>query len=299
MSTNVLGKFKHPLRSPFVIASRLSELKLRLGAIARNRPYRYLGDNQALIDLHDGSPFVVDTQSLDLSTALIRLGRWESWIEPSMLKPLRAGGTFVDAGASMGYYTVLAAKRVGPRGAVFSFEPNSRIYQILVRNRFINGVRAEAYNFALGSKAFQTKLWVPGDSTGGGYITNDQNAEASTQGCKGMPVDVMPLDDVLPKDVTVDVMKIDVEGYEPEVLIGAQKVIERSRGIRLVIEFRPSGWVGQGHNPTAVLTQLVHAGFRFTLLRADGAQAFCSIPAMLEQAETVSETPYILAQRIA
>jgi len=295
MSTNVLGKFKHLLRSPFVIASRLSELKR---AIARDRPYRYLGDNQALIDLHDGALFVVDTQSLDLSTALITQGRWESWIEPSILNPLRAGGTFVDAGASMGYYTVLAARRVGPRGSVFSFEPNPRIYQILVRNRSINGVRAEAYNFALGSKAFRTKLWVPEYSTGGGYITNDPNADASTQGCKGMPVDVMPLDDVLPKDVTVDVMKIDVEGCEPEVLIGAQKVIERSRGIRLVIEFSPSGWVGQGHNPIAVLTQLEHAGLRFTLLRAGGAQVSCSIPVLLDQAERMTETPYILAQRI-
>jgi FkbM family methyltransferase len=290
MSANVLGKFKDVLRSQVLIAN---ELKL---ANARNRPYRYLGDNQALIDLHDGSPFVVDTQSLDLSIALIREGRWESWIEPSILDPLRAGGIFVDAGASMGYFSVLAARRVGPTGSVFSFEPNPRIYQILVRNRLINDVRVEAYNFALGSKVHLARLWVPAGGTGGGYITNDQNEDGSSQGCEGIPVHVKPLDDVVPKDVTVDVMKIDVEGSEPEVLIGARKVIKRSRSIRLVIEFSPSGWADQGHNPVAVLSQLEQAGFQFTLLRAD-SQVSCSVPVLLERAERMAEMPYILAQR--
>ena len=287
MSTNILGKCKDVLRSPFIIANQLK----------RNRLYRYLGDNQALIELHDGSPFVVDTQSLDLSVALIRDGRWEPWIEPSILDPLR-GRSLVMSGANMGYFSVLAARRVGPRGSVFSFEPNPHIYKILVRNRFINDVRAEAYNVALGSKAYRTRLWVAAGRTGGGFITIDQNADGSAQECEGMPVDVKPLDEVVPKDVTIDVMKIDVEGSEPEVLIGARNVIERSRRIRLVIEFSPSGWVGQGHNPVAVLSQLEQAGLRFTLLRA-GGQGASTIQALLEQAERMTKSPYIVAERPA
>jgi FkbM family methyltransferase len=196
----------------------------------------------------------------------------------------------------MGYFSVLAARKVGPTGSAYSFEPNPRIFQILVQNRRINDVRAEAYNFALGRKAYQTRMWVPEGCTGGGFITNDQNADGAARGFQGISVDVKPLDDVLPKHVIVDVMKMDVEGSEPEVLIGARDVIERSRRIRLVIECSPSAWVGQGHNPVAVLSQLEQAGLRFTLLRSDGQQS-CGIQVLLEQAERMTEMPYIVAER--
>src|SRR5262249_9526959 len=163
----------------------------RIFEIERTRPYCYLGNRHAMIELHDGSPFVVDTESFDISPVLIRHGRWEEWIEPHILNSVGPGSVFVDVGANMGYYSVLVGRIVGPTGRVYAYEPNILLYDLLKKNFFINGLAGEAFPYALGKEHRDTTLWVRRFDSGGGYLSNDPNCDASGSGHTGFPVVVM------------------------------------------------------------------------------------------------------------
>lgn len=261
------------------------------------RPYRYLGGDRALIELHEGTPFIVDTKSCDISVPLILHGAWEPWIEPHVLSRLTPGAVFVDAGANMGYYSILCARAVGGEGRVFSFEPNPRLHRILRENMQINGLsQATAYNCALAARGGRKTLWVQPGEAGGGFLTNDPNADNTGTGHQPVEVEVRRLDDVLPAEIAVDVLKVDVEGFEPEVVAGALAVIRRSPRLSLVIEVSPSGWRGQGTDPAAFLDSLAAMGFGFQLMLPDGLVRLDG-PSLLEQAERLPFVTCCLAER--
>lgn len=255
----------------------------RAPEIGAPRPYYYLGNRHAMIELHDGSPFIVDTESLDISTDLIRRGRWEDWIEPYIINSVRPGSVFVDAGANVGYYSILVARVVGPTGRVYAYEPNPRLHDLLKKNFFINGLTGEAFTNALGSERREATLWVRTFDSGGGYLSNDPNCDATASGHTGVRVDVAVLDDILAKDTEIDSMKIDVEGYEPEVVAGAKNVIKRSHQLKMFIELNPQGWLGQGHDPNGFLEGLASMGFDFHILLPEGAK-LCDAAELIDMA---------------
>ena len=69
-----------------------------------------------MIELHEGFPFLVDTENLDISTSLIRRGRWAPWIERHITNSVAPGSASVDAGAKLGYYPVIVGLVVGLDG---------------------------------------------------------------------------------------------------------------------------------------------------------------------------------------
>ena len=73
-----------------------------------------------------GRPMYVDLRDLSTGSALFSDGVWEEEGTAFVSKILKEGETFVDIGAHMGYYTILAASIVGEKGKVFAFEPDHR-----------------------------------------------------------------------------------------------------------------------------------------------------------------------------
>lgn len=132
---------------------------------------------------------------------------------------LRAGDVFVDVGANIGQMSLLAGRLIGPTGTVLALEPMPETFAILQRNIVLNGLsNIHAVNSALGSRcgsAFMTT--VPGN----------RGASAITTEPTGPSVTVTTLDDSLAAAgvTTVTMAKIDVEGYELEVLRGAMKLL--------------------------------------------------------------------------
>jgi len=134
------------------------------------------------------------------------------------------GGVVVDAGAHVGYMTVLAAIATGDRGTVLAFEPHPDLFAVLQRNvEAAKAAGAEARivvkNAALGAIAADAALVMPE-----GFDTNDGIAQISGTGSAGsVPVRMDTVDAVvkelqLPR---IDVLKVDVEGHELGVFQGA------------------------------------------------------------------------------
>lgn len=165
----------------------------------------------------------------NIENVIYNRGVYEQGTVSVLLDFLKQGDTFVDAGANIGFLSLVAGAKIGKAGAVHAFEPFPSTFQILQKNKDINKyVQMNLYPFALGNETATQTIYNENENRGGASLVNHVSD-------KGIKIDVKKLDDVLPEK-TVNVIKIDVEGYEFEVLKGAEKTIKKDRP-KLIIEY--------------------------------------------------------------
>lgn len=129
------------------------------------------------------------------------------------------GMVFVDIGANIGTYALWAAKRVGRSGTVIALEPHPRTFAKLEFNRAANGAaNVTCLNLAAGPAGGSTNLWFDG----GGNVGGASLLPDTSGGTTGTTVTVKPLSDILQElsIPRIDVVKVDVEGYEDRALLG-------------------------------------------------------------------------------
>jgi FkbM family methyltransferase len=187
------------------------------------------------------------------------------WYEPQetalLLELLRPGMTFVDVGANWGYFTLLAASRLGPRGQVIALEPDPRLFQLLQanvdRNRFTEVVvRQVAAADRCGQAAF-AQYDETSENWGLSHLTEDP--------CNGTcMVATCPLDDLLDEVGVdcIDLLKMDIEGAEELALRGMAAGLARHRYKRLLLEVHPQMLKQRGRTVADVFTLLRQANYR-------------------------------------
>ncbi len=151
---------------------------------------------------------------------------------------LRPGDTFLDVGANVGLYTLTAARVVGPHGHVHAFEPCSHTFERLSENVKLNGLRnVTCHRVALSHENAQAQLTLADggfdawNSLGTPYMGEISGSETVTT----MTLDRFALDHRLAGPRCT--LKIDVEGWENQVLLGAQEFLSRDDAPVLCIEF--------------------------------------------------------------
>jgi FkbM family methyltransferase len=163
------------------------------------------------------------------------------------------GDVFLDIGANIGTHTLKAASIIGPTGKILSFEPHPKIYLFLNKNIHINRFcNIDTYNFALGK--------VSGYLDFSDTIADDQNRIISTT---GIQVEVKRLDDFV-NLAHVDLMKIDVEGYELFVLLGATKLLARTKCV--IFESFEDNFMKYGYNTSSIIDFFIYNGFTVHML---------------------------------
>jgi FkbM family methyltransferase len=180
----------------------------------------------------------VDLSDAFVSTAVL-CGQYEPAETEFILSRLSPGDTFVDIGANLGWFTILAADKVGPNGRVFAFEPRSQTADLLERSIADNGFgdRCMVIRAALGDRPGSCHLLSRGgNNPGGSHLLpgGDGGLEGRTE-----VVDVVTLDSVM-GGVGCGLVKMDVEGAEAMVLRGAAGFLQRCRPI-ILSEILPSG----------------------------------------------------------
>ncbi len=140
---------------------------------------------------------------------------------------LQLGDVALDIGANLGAHTLALAQIVGPGGAVFAFEPQRVLFQILCGNVALNEIpNVHALPVALGRAAGRAKVPALDYRVAGNF------GGVSLAGADGEDVPVLPLDQL---EVTrVKLIKIDVEGMELDVLAGAKATLARCHPILYV-----------------------------------------------------------------
>jgi FkbM family methyltransferase len=221
---------------------RLSEQLNLLLARQSARPYYPLGGKWGLTQLSTGQPFYIDRNARDLSPWILLGGTWETFIDDLLCALVRPGGCFVDVGANLGYYTIKVGGIVGAHGRVFAFEPNPAVFEILKENVTLNalGASVSVFNAAAGAGPGHLEFGFEPSHPGGGSVYPPGHTPPAHTSASSVPI--VSIDDSLPGDCVVDLIKIDVEGFEPMVFDGMARTLARSPAAAIVTEFNYAGW---------------------------------------------------------
>jgi len=141
---------------------------------------------------------------------------------------LRPGMIFIDVGANVGIYSLIAARSVAPDGLVYSFEPAPENFEILIRNFEINHLaNVVTERMAVGDKTSTSVLHLVDNSVGTHSLLERRGGSRADQ---EIQVEVVTLDGYFEGRMPsiVDMIKVDVEGYETQVLSGATKILGRT-----------------------------------------------------------------------
>jgi len=181
---------------------------------------------------HDFSIFI-SPQNGFIDKHIYLYGIYEPHILDLIAKYLKEGGVFIDIGANIGQHSLFAGSIVGNSGKVYSFEPIPYIYNQLLDSVKINHFEniITAHNTALGEKDGTETLYVETNNVGGSSIVGHHGIEN-----KKISITIKKVDDILANVERINMIKIDVEGYEYEVLSGMQKTLARCNPI-IILEF--------------------------------------------------------------
>lgn len=206
-----------------------------------------------------------------IARQVVMTGIYEPQESNFFMEWLRPGMTVLDVGANFGYFTVLAARGVGPSGRVHAFEPEPGNFARLEKNIEANGYsgRATAHRIALSDAPGRAELFTDPANLG-----NPSLARKNVPVGKGsVMVDVLTLDAFLeslgPSRPRVDLVKMDTQGFEPQVIAGARELLARDRPW-LLLEIWPNGVRRAGGDPAALLNNLVAQGYAIRRLDEKG-----------------------------
>jgi FkbM family methyltransferase len=145
---------------------------------------------------------------------------------------LQPGDVVYDIGASLGVHTVFMANKVGERGCVVAFEPESQSYETLTKNINLNNLRnVTPMQIALGVEFGEAKLYCDG------CFTLIARGEDCGQKTRMVPGDFLVRSENLPLP---KVVKIDVEGYEYNVIQGLEKTLKQNKCTMVCCEIHPT-----------------------------------------------------------
>ena len=167
-----------------------------------------------------------------------------------------SGTNIIDIGANNGQITVEFAHLVGDNGKVFSFEPQRVIYQQLCGNVFFNGLdNVHAFNVALGNDEGLISVEKPNYHQNGPVNFGDVHVGVEDN---YELVQLHKLDSYNFENISL--IKIDVQGYESKVLLGAKETINKNRPI-IFIEVEEDQLMRYGETEESVISILSDFGY--------------------------------------
>lgn len=181
----------------------------------------------------------------------------------------RPGDTIADVGAFFGFYAFAFAKRVGGTGKVVAFEPDPhnaaflrnivKLYKLNLKPRIVGSV--------VGHTKGILRFDAQGTFTSGVILKGIPKGEAREVEC-------VSLDEFFANE-KLDIIKIDVEGYEEKVLLGARNILSRKSGYprAIFIEAHPYAWNNYGTTDKAIIAILRDAGYRVLNINGEKVSA--------------------------
>lgn len=205
---------------------------------------------------------------------------------------IKKGMIVVDIGAHIGYYTLIAAKLVGPKGKVYAFECEPTTFKHLLKNVQINGFKnVVLVNKAVCDKSGLVNFHLSLRDSGGSSLF-----QTYLTGKETILVQSITLDEFFAeKNETINVLKIDVEGAELMVLKGAQKLLTEGRIKSIIFEFNP---VIVSRNVLAQLwSKLLLHGFKIYEITSWGIKETTFLNALEISRKSKSKHVNLLASR--
>lgn len=177
------------------------------------------------------------------------------------------GETVLDIGAQFGYYSLLAARKVGERGKVYAFEPEPANFELLRRNVELWGHRTIiTVNKAISDRNDKALLYVADSPGEHSLIQNDLHPQKRAIHAESTTIDTFL------KNQPVHVIKIDIEGAEPLALRGAKTTIAQNDRLVIFTEFHPLMLRKGGIDPDSFLRELETMGFQVKIINEQASR---------------------------
>jgi FkbM family methyltransferase len=183
-------------------------------------------------------------------------------------KILFQGAVVADVGANIGIYSRFLSRCVGPGGLVHSFEPSGDNFaRLSAATDDLSNVRCT--QAVVGERSGDCKL----------YISDELNVDHRAYSAGGdsrrtVSTQMVALDDYFKPGERLDLIKMDVQGYELHALRGAQRVLRENRDIKLLLELWPAGLEQAGVKWEELIELLRRLNMRVTFVRSAGSVPF-------------------------
>lgn len=218
---------------------------------AARMPATYVGQGRVLLETAFGHLMLVNGGDTAIVPHLIRDGWFDRNLTDVITGLLQPGMTFMDIGANFGTYTLIGAQAVGDEGRVIAIEPSPAIAALLLENVIMNGFagRCRVLPCALGDcegtatlHEFATRQ---GSNTLLPQIADIARAEYD-ETITARTVPLRTLDAIIAECAPdrIDLIKIDVEGFEEQVLEGGRQMLARHRP-KLIMEWHNGFFAGR------------------------------------------------------
>lgn len=224
------------------------------------------------VSLATSKGFSIYVQEADTAVSEhVKRDAYEPNVTAVFLDRLRPGMHVLDIGANIGYYTMLSASLVGSSGSVTAIEPNPESAKLLEASR-----RANSFDNVI-------VLQVAAGREIGLLVLHGSYSEAMTSAvpddaaalAKSTTVPCFKVDDLIPQNKNIDLVKIDVQGAEYSALLGATELMRRCHPT-IVSEFSPTMMPGMsGVNGREYLRFLLGFGYRIAVIEGAGALRAC------------------------
>lgn len=243
-------------------------------------PRRLVGLGPEARVVRSGIRWTLDLrEGIDLSIYLF--GRFEAATVRAYRRMLKPGDTVLDIGANIGAHTLPLASCVAPSGRVIAVEPTEFAFQKLARAVTDNptlGARIALRQVMLTSETGSElapelySSWSVAES-GSHQHALHLGTRKTTRGAKTMTLDDLVRDEGLAR---IDLIKLDVDGWEMDVLRGAERTLSELRP-PLIFELAPYVFEERGHRAEEFLNELAKRGYRFSDLNDKPVDAKRSI----------------------
>ena len=195
-----------------------------------------------------GLSFILNPASF-IEWEILFTGYFEKNTSRLIKKLSKLNSTVIDVGANIGCHTIIMADAVGPNGRVLAFEPTPKFRNRLKKNIEINHQKNVSISeYALAEKDSESFIYFSEAST------NERNNAVESGSLQSenvnlphrIPVRIKTLDEICLNLESINLIKIDTDGGDFNVLLGAEKTIEKHRP-SVIFEWDEKSWLVAGH----------------------------------------------------
>lgn len=213
-----------------------------------------------------GFRLYVDMRDAMIGSSIASGAPYEAHLAAVLRKALRPGDTFLDLGANIGYFTMLAASLVGPSGRVIAFEPRHDNVALLRLSARENGFGCVEVHPLAAAEREQAFKYYPHPDNSLSHVVEEARLGSGTSHA----VRAVALDEALAGLPRLDVVKMDIDGNEPRALAGMRGLLTRHHPL-LFFELAPSCLEQVSRaDPEALLEEIRRLGYELRTLGLDG-----------------------------
>lgn len=203
----------------------------------------YIGNNRMLVILKSGGKIHALADDLSITTGLLIDGYFELGLSNYILRSIREGMNVVDVGANIGYFSVMLGFKVGNTGKVTAYEPNDKVYQLVLDNLILNELKHNAVVKKLGVYSENTTLTLHVSDRFQGNSSIKLHSDQYKNDFKSEEIHSITIDTVALDNENlghIDFLKIDTEGGEYHVFKGMKNILDNKQVDTVVFELNKS-----------------------------------------------------------